>query len=211
MSEPLFPSLVLMDLDGTLTPVRSPWKYVYERLGNWDSQGEAILARYRAGEIDYSTFCRLDMEAWENAGANLETVEGILDEIQFPAQSLAFVQTLVERDYPITIISTGFERVAANLAGRVGLSFSRNLRPAINGIRVTDGHLEPILRVHEGDTPRGKGAWARRLVRLSGVSFDRTFAVGDGISDTLMFAHVGRGFTVRGPQDLPRILEAILS
>jgi len=210
MSEPRFPSLVLMDLDGTLTPVRSPWKYVYERLGNWDSQGEAILARYQAGEIDYPTFCRLDMEAWQDAGADLETVEGILDEIPFPAQSLAFVQALVERDYPITIISTGFSRVAANLAGRIGLPFSRSLRPAINGIRVTNGHLEPILRVHEGDTPRGKGAWARRLVSLSGASLDRTFAVGDGISDTLMFAHVGRGFRVRGPHDLPIILESIL-
>lgn len=210
MIKPHSPSLVLLDLDGTLTPVRSPWRYVYERLGIWDSLGEPILARYQSGEIDYATFCRLDVEAWENADADLDTVLHILDEIPFPAQSLAFLETLVDEKYSITIVSTGFERVAENLAERTGLSLSRNLRPVINGIRAKDGHLEAILRVHEGDTPRGKGFWARRLVRLSSIAFERTFAVGDGASDTLMFAHVGRGFSVGGPQDLPKVLDRIM-
>ncbi len=210
MSKTHSPSLVLLDLDGTLTSVGSPWRYVYERLGIWDSHGVPILTRYRSGEIDYATFCRLDVEAWEHAGADLDTVLHILDEIPFPAQSMAFLETLAEEKYSITIISTGFERVAENLAERSGLSLSRNLRPVINGIRASHGHLEAVLRVHEGDTPRGKGSWARRLVRLSSVAFERTFAVGDGASDTLMFAHVGRGFSIRGPQELPDVLDRIL-
>ena len=164
MIKPQSPSLVLLDLDGTLTPVRSPWRYVYERLGTWDSQGLPILARYQAGEIDYTTFCRLDVESWENAGANLGTVLGILDEIPFPAESLGFVQTLVESGFLITIVSTGFERVAMNLAEKAGLAFSRKLRPVINGIRPNRGRLEAVLRVHEGNNRRGKGSWARRLV-----------------------------------------------
>lgn len=210
MIKPHSPSLVLLDLDGTLTRVRSPWRYVYERLGTWDSHGLPILARYLSGEIDYPTFCRLDMEAWENSGACLDTVLGILDEIPFPAQSVDFVQTLVERRFSITIVSTGFERVAMNLAERAGLSFSRSLRPVINGIRSNGNRLEAVLRVHEGDTRRGKGTWARRLVRLSSAPFERTFAVGDGTSDTLMFAHVGRGFSVQGPQELPDVLDRIM-
>lgn len=210
MIKPQSPSLLLLDLDGTLTPVRSPWRYVYERLGTWDSQGLPIFARYQAGEIDYTTFCRLDMESWENAGANLGTVLGMLDEIPFPAESLAFVQSLLERRFLVTIVSTGFDRVAANLAERVGLPFSRRLRPVINGIRTNGDRLEAVLRVHEGDTRRGKGSWARRLVRFSSIAVERTFAVGDGASDTLMFAHVGRGFTVRGPRDLPKILDQIM-
>jgi HAD superfamily phosphoserine phosphatase-like hydrolase len=210
MIKPHSPSLVLLDLDGTLTPVKSPWRYVYERLGTWDSHGVPILTRYQSGEIDYATFCRLDTEAWQNAGANLSTVLEILDEIPFPAQSLAFVQTLVEREFLITIVSTGFDRVATNLSERVGLPFSRRLRPVINGIRTNGDRLEAVLRVHEGDTRRGKGSWARRLVRFSSIAFERTFALGDGASDTLMFAHVGRGFSVRGPQDLPKILDQIM-
>lgn len=210
MTKPPAPSLVLLDLDGTLTPVRSPWRYIYERLGTWNSHGAPILARYQSGEIDYASFCRLDVESWENTGADLETVLHILDEIPFPSQSLAFLETLVEENFSITIVSTGLERVAENLAERTGLSLSGKLRPVINRIRATSGHLEAILRVHEGDTPRGKGSWARRLVRLSSVAVERTFAVGDGTSDTLMFAHVGRGFSVRGPQDLPKVLDLIL-
>lgn len=210
MIKPQSPSLVLLDLDGTLTPVGSPWRYVYERLGTWDSLGLPIFTRYQAGEIDYTTFCRLDVESWENAGANLGTVLGMLDEIPFPAESLAFVQSLLEREFLVTIVSTGFDRVAANLAERVGFPFSRRLRPVINGIRTNGDRLEAVLRVHEGDTRRGKGSWARRLVRFSSIAFERTFALGDGASDTLMFAHVGRGFSVRGPQDLPKILDQIM-
>lgn len=203
-------SLLLLDLDGTLTPVRSPWRYVYERLGIWDSIGETVLSRYRSGAIDYTAFCRFDVEAWEEAGAGLETVEGILDEISFPSESLAFLETVLKAGISTTIVSTGFERVARNLAERIGMPFKRDFRPVINGIRIMEGRLEPILRVHEGETPRGKGPWARRLVRLSNVPLERTFAVGDGVSDTLMFAHVGRGFSVRGPRDLQGILDRIL-
>lgn len=203
-------SLLLLDLDGTLTSVPSPWRYVYERLGIWDSVGEKIFSRYIAGEIDYTSFCRLDVDAWEEAGASLETVEGILDEITFPTESLAFLETVLEAGFSTAILSTGFERVAHNLAGKVGIPFSRGFRPVINGIRIMEGRLEAVLRVHEGNTPRGKGSWARHLVRLSGASLDRTFAVGDGISDTLMFAYVGKGFRVKGPQGLPKILESIL-
>lgn len=203
-------SLLLLDLDGTLTPVRSPWRYVYERLGNWDSVGEAIYSRYISGAIDYTSFCRMDIEAWEGSGATLETVLGILDEIPFPPESVSFVETLLESGFSLTIVSTGFNRVARNLAFRTGLSRPEGLRWAINGIREKDGRMEPVLRVHEGETPRGKGAWARRLVHLSKLPQGRTFAVGDGASDALMFPHVGKGFTVPGPKALPKILEQIL-
>lgn len=203
-------SLLLLDLDGTLTPVRSPWRYVYERLGNWGTVGETIYSRYISGEIDYTSFCRQDIEAWEKAGANLQTVLGILDEITFPPESVSFVETLLQRGFSLTIVSTGFNRVARNLASRAGFSHPEGLRWVINGIREKDGRMEPVLRVHEGETPRGKGAWARRLVRLSKRPPGRTFAVGDGASDALMFPHVGKGFTVPGPSGLPKILEQLL-
>lgn len=205
------PSLVLLDLDGTLTPVRSPWKYVYERLGTWDSRGKDIMNRYLAKEIDYVSFCRLDMEAWEEAGADLETIEKILDEIPFPKQALDFIVSLAEAGVRTTLISTGFERVALNLARQAGLPPSSTFRMAINGIRRFNGHISPVLRVHEGDSHKGKGAWAKRLVRLSGVPPERTFAIGDGSSDRLMFPHVGRGFPVRGSGDLSRVLSRILT
>jgi phosphoserine phosphatase len=203
-------AFLLLDLDGTLTTVKSPWRYVYERLGIWRSVGEKVLERYLSGEISYSLFCRLDVEAWEARGADLHVIESILDEIPIPPQSFRFLGALSQAGFSTTILSTGLERVALNLSGRFGRPFSRNLRPVINGIRLNGGRLEPVLRVHEGETRKGKGAWARRLVRLSGVPLHRTFAVGDGSSDRLMFPHVGKGFAVQGPEDLPEVLERVL-
>jgi len=204
------PSLLLLDLDGTLTPVQSPWKYVYERLGIWESVGCPILDRYQRGMIDYATFCRLDVEAWENAGADLAKVESILDEIPLPKESLDFLEAILERGFLVTLLSTGLQRVADNLGERTGRPALRNIRSVINGIRLRDGHLEPILRVHEGNTHRGKGNWAKRLVRFSGIPLERTFAVGDGVSDSFMFAHVGKAFPVKGPHDLQKVLAKLL-
>lgn len=204
------PSLLLLDLDGTLTPIQSPWKYVYERLGIWESIGMPILDRYQRGMIDYSTFCRLDVQAWENAGADLKTVEGILDEIPLPRESLDFLEAVLERGFSVTLLSTGFQRVADNLGEKSGRPAFRKIRAVINGIRLKGDRLEAVLRVHEGNTHRGKGAWAKRLVRFSGIPFERTFAVGDGFSDSFMFAQVGKAFPVKGPHDLQKVLAELL-
>lgn len=204
------PSLMLLDLDGTLTPVQSPWKYVYERLGIWEAVGRPILDRYQRGMIDYATFCRLDVQAWENAGADLWEVERILDEIPLPKESLDFLEALLESGFLVTLLSTGFQRVADNLTQRTGRVSLRKIRSVINGIRLQEDRLEPILRVHEGNTRRGKGNWAKRLVRFSGVPLERTFAVGDGVSDSFMFAQVGKAFPVKGPHDLQKVLAKLL-
>ena len=204
-------SLLLLDLDGTLTPVQSPWKYVYERLGIWESVGRPILDRYQRGMIDYPTFCRLDLQAWENAGADHGKVERILDEIPLPKESIDFLEAVLERGFLVTLISTGLQRVADNLGERAGRPALRKIRTVINGIRLKNGHLEPILRVFEGNTRRGKGFWAKRLVRFSGIPLERTFAAGDGLSDSFMFAQVGKAFPVKGPHDLPKVLTGLFS
>ncbi len=210
MTETRSPSLLLLDLDGTLTPVRSPWQYIYERLGIWESIGKPILDRYHRGEIDYAAFCRLDVQAWEEAGADLETLEQILDEIPLPQESLNFLEAVRERGFHVTLLSTGFQRVADNLEERTGMNSPAGIRTVINGIRLNEGRLEPVLRVHEGNTRRGKGAWAKRLVHFSGIPLERTFAVGDGVSDRFMFSQVGKGIPVRGPSDLEKVLACLV-
>ena len=71
--------LLFMDMDGTLTGVRSPWEYLHRRLGLWEGNGDRHLKAWLAGEIDYDEFFRRDVEMW--IGMDRERMLGMLDEI----------------------------------------------------------------------------------------------------------------------------------
>ena len=53
-------SSVIFDLDGTLTNIPSPWRYVHERLGLWQDTACGYLDEWLSGKISYEEFCRRD-------------------------------------------------------------------------------------------------------------------------------------------------------
>ena len=50
-------SSVIFDLDGTLTNIPSPWRYVHERLGLWQDTACGYLDEWLSGKISYEEFC----------------------------------------------------------------------------------------------------------------------------------------------------------
>src|SRR5262249_3807201 len=106
-------SSVIFDLDGTLTMVPSPWQYVHERLGIWDTTACHYLNEWIAGQISYEEFCRRDTSLWN--GRTVDEIHAFLDEIGFNRHVPAVVEHLVERRIPSIIISSGFKYVAAKI------------------------------------------------------------------------------------------------
>ena len=51
---------LLFDLDGTLTPVRSVWQHLHERLGLWDAHAVRHQEAFLRGRLTYEEFCRRD-------------------------------------------------------------------------------------------------------------------------------------------------------
>ena len=72
-------SSVIFDLDGTLTRVPSPWQYIHERLGVWESTACYHLEQWLSGKISYEEFCRRDTDLWN--GRPVEEIYSYLDEI----------------------------------------------------------------------------------------------------------------------------------
>src|SRR5438477_6964898 len=104
-------SSVIFDLDGTLTMIPSPWRYVHERLGVWENTACGYLQEWLSGRIGYDEFCRRDTRLW--SGRSVREIQDYLDEIHINRHVPGIVQRLVDAQIPSIIISSGFHYVAA--------------------------------------------------------------------------------------------------
>ena len=85
-------SAVIFDLDGTLTKVPSPWRYVHERLGVWETLACSYFDEWMSGRITYEEFCRRDAGLWN--GCSLDEIYSYLDEIELNRHVPAVIDAL---------------------------------------------------------------------------------------------------------------------
>ena len=100
-------SCVIFDLDGTLTKIPSPWRYVHERLGVWENSACGYLDEWLSGKMSYEQFCQRDAQLWN--GRSLQEIYAYLDEIELNRHVPAVVQRVVEARIPSIILSSGFK------------------------------------------------------------------------------------------------------
>src|SRR5258707_4982959 len=103
-------SSVIFDLDGPLTGPPSPWQYVHERLGVWESTACEYLDEWLSGNISYDEFCRRDTRLWK--GRTVREIVEYLDEIHVNRHVPDVVSRLVDAKMPSIIISSGFRYIA---------------------------------------------------------------------------------------------------
>lgn len=189
---------MIFDLDGTLTRVPSPWRYVHERLGVWENPACGHLDKWLAGGISYEEFCRLDTSLW--TGRSVEEIHGYLDEIEFNRHVPAVVQQLVDAQTPSIIISSGFHYVAAKIQGRCGW------KPLlIYANELTEG---PEVRINvSGDfaSPISKKALADKALSLVGSGYSDTLVVSDSVRDLEQLSDCGYKLLIREEDDLLRV------
>src|SRR5881394_3765454 len=111
-------SSVIFDLDGTLTKTPSPWRYIHERLGVWESPACNYLDEWLSGKIAYEEFCQRDTMLW--SGYRVDEIYSYLDEIELNRHVPAVVEKLVAKRIPSVIISSGFKYVAAKIQEQCG-------------------------------------------------------------------------------------------
>ncbi len=191
-------SSVIFDLDGTLTKTASPWQYVHERLGVWESTACDHLQLWLSGKIDYEEFCRRDTNLWN--GRTVDEIYALLDEIDLNRNVPAVVERLVERRIPSIIISSGFRYIAAKIQAQCRwnplLIFANEL---------VDG---PSVRIHvSGDfgSPLSKKALAERALRFVGSTPVQTLVVSDSTRDLDQLHECGYKLHVREEDDLLRV------
>jgi phosphoserine phosphatase len=191
-------SSVIFDLDGTLTRVPSPWRYVHERVGVWHSKAHNYLNEWLSGTIGYEEFCRRDTALWE--GRSLDEIYSYLDEIEWNRFVPEVVGRLMDEKIPSVIISSGFKYVAAKIQSQCGwdplLIYANELE---------DG---PMVRINvSGDfaSPISKKAHAERALATLGSRMADSLVVSDTTRDLDQLCDCGHQLLVIEESDLLRV------
>jgi phosphoserine phosphatase len=193
-------SSVIFDLDGTLTMVPSPWQYVHERLGVWDTTACHFLDEWLAGGISYEEFCRRDTTLWN--GRTLDEIHGFLDEIDFNRHVPAVVEQLVARRIPSIIISSGFKYVAAKIQQECDWD-----PLLIYANELLDGPMVQINVSGDFASPLSKKALAEHALKTVSSSMVETLVVSDSTRDLEQLCDCGYKLHVQREDDLLRVGE----
>jgi len=191
-------SSVIFDLDGTLTRVPSPWQYVHERLGVWESTACYHLEQWLSGQMSYEEFCRRDTDLWN--GRTVEEIYSYLDEIVWNRHVPALVDKLVAERIPSVIISSGFKYVAAKIQEHCGWD-----PLLIYANELIDG---PTVRINvSGDfqSPISKKALAERALASVGSAMADSLVVSDSMRDLEQLNDCGYKLHVVHEDDLLRV------
>jgi phosphoserine phosphatase len=186
--------LVLFDMDGTLTEVRSPWEHIHRELGLWTGNADRHLKAFLEKRIDYPEFFRRDMDMW--IGVRREAIEGILDGIPIRLGVPETLRSLREAGVGLAILSTGFARVARRIEAACGFP----IETLANEMTFdASGALEggEMLVSGDEDSTISKEAFARSLMASAGALRCRTAAVGDSPGDRGVFRQAGITVAVR--------------
>ena len=191
-------SSVIFDLDGTLTKIPSPWRYVHERLGVWENTACKYLDEWLSGKMSYEEFCRRDASLWN--GLAVDKIYAYLDEIEWNRHVPAVVERLVAARIPSVIISSGFKYVAAKIQERCGWD-----PLLIYANELVDG---PMVRINvSGDfrSPISKRALAGRAVAMVGSTMADSLVVSDTTRDLDQLSDCGYKLHVVEEDDLLRV------
>lgn len=131
--------LVIFDLDGTLTPIDSLWRYMHDAFGTWE-QGKAAAIKYRRGEISYDEWAKSDAGCW--AGEPLSQVQTILEMIPYREGARELFQELKRRQVKTAILSAGLSILADKAAAELGADLA-----VANELETNLGHLTGGIRV----------------------------------------------------------------
>ncbi len=128
--------LVIFDLDGTLTPVDSLWRYLHDAFGTWE-QGKAAALKYRRGEMSYKEWAESDAGCW--AGEPLSQVMKVLEQIPYRDGARELFHELKRRGVKTAILSAGLSILADKAATELGADLAVSNELETNGGRLTGG------------------------------------------------------------------------
>ena len=173
---------VLFDLDGTLTPVRSVWQHIHERLGLWDAEAHRHQQAFERGEIGYEEYCARDAAHWK--GMREADLRAITDRIPYRPGVRECVDLLKEAGLVVGVIFTGLTLLIERLNRELDLAYAiANRLVARNG--VLTGEVK--VNVEHGR----KGEAVDLFCSQFGVDYREVITVGDSDGDISMFEHSG--------------------
>jgi len=170
--------LVAFDMEGCLTTDPTVWEIMHRKLGTWESHGLPYWNRFRAGELEYDAFARMDVAVWR--GAPLDLLDQAAAEVPLMRGCEDVLKALSEGGVRFAVITNGLNCVADRFRRDFGVQDTYANRVVADGPWLT-GELEIRVPYH------GKGRILRSLAGSLGLRREEVAAVGDSPADIAMF------------------------
>jgi len=165
--------LVVFDLDGTLTPVDSLWKYLHDAFGTWE-RGRQAAHRFLKGEISYTQWAEADASCW--AGISTVILSEVIDKVPYRRGVRQVFEYLRDHSVKTAIVSAGLSVLANKSARELGADFVE-----ANDLEVSEGALTGGIRVRVSVTDKGKTI--QEIAAKAFVSVENVAVVGDRAND----------------------------
>jgi phosphoserine phosphatase len=165
--------LAVFDLDGTLTPVDSLWKFLHDEFGTWD-KGRIAAQRYRRGEISYREWAETDASCW--AGESLARIIESLERIPCRQGARELFKALHEKSVKTAIVSAGLSILTDKVARELGADIAVS-----NELETNDGRLTGGIKVSVA--VKDKAKIVEEIAAEIGVTLDQVALIGDRAFD----------------------------
>ena len=165
--------LVVFDLDGTLTPVDSLWRYLHDAFGTWE-RGRIAAERYQKGEISYTEWAEADARCW--TGISVVAISEVLEKISYRNGVRKVFDQLRRNSVKTAIVSAGLSVLADKSARELEADFVE-----ANDLEVNDGVLTGGIRVRVSVTEKGK--IIQEIAAKAFVKMEEVAVVGDRAND----------------------------
>ncbi|MFC4998286.1 HAD family hydrolase [Dactylosporangium cerinum] len=182
---PPAPRLALLDVDGTLTTVRSIWQYLLEHHGRWAGEGERNLHRFQSGELTYQEFCDLDAQLL--AGMSYAGLCEIAATVPLRPGVTELFERLREREYRIVLISTGLRVLTRRFEQEFRVDWC-----VANDLATVDGLCTGVALIEVDE--HEKGPHAKLARERFGAA--HVVAIGDSAGDLPMFGEADLSIAV---------------
>ncbi len=174
------PRLVIFDVDGTLTKVRSSWQFLHERLGTWDI-GRVNAKRFHEGFISYEEWARLDSSLWR--GISLGKVREIIATVPYVKGVHEVITMLRKNGIKVVLLSAGLSFLVERITSEVEVDYYIS-----NELIAKDGALTGEVKVNVAIDRKAEALDS--ILRRFNVKVDECAAVGDDESMIPIFRAV---------------------
>ncbi len=176
--------LVCFDMDGTLTTVRSSWRWIHDCLG---VDSEPNYRAYLNQEIDIDEFMRRDIALWTGVKPDFSEKDLIhhFQTVPLVGGIQETVATLEDSGMHCVIVSGGIDICAEMLTKEFGFEdfIADHVNTNPDGTLTGDGTNKVNLE--------DKSIWVREFQKRYGTTPERTVSIGNSFTDIPMFKASG--------------------
>ena len=175
-------TLMILDIDGTITRHISSWRYIHEKLGLWTDRAFRYQEDFFAGKIGYRRFCELDAAHWK--GMPESKIRRIFRTVTYSKNAARCIRDLKKRGFRLCAISTGLQYMPERLRAEFDFDYIVSNRLRSRRGKLTGG---VSIALEHG----AKHTVLERIFRRFRVKPHEVISVGDSEGDIPLARHTG--------------------